>query len=358
MKLSFILSNDHASGVDEIRSWLDFNNFRYKTREFWNQVKMSFDIDSGIKRSIIVLNHNVFVNLFDSNQAYEKFQQLLYQENYIWVVGMDLALSLLTDQNKAKIENLDRILPKDRVTLFLDAHPLERCYLSKLSNFRTQIIPYNFFFKHAPRLQSKKIAKNSTAIDYLLTMIDKPGRPHRQLLWNELKSRTDLVSRGMISVRKPHDPGWMGQTNRFNDWKDGHASMDLYLECYWEIVPETCHDHLQFFTEKTFKPIMAQTPFIIVAAPGYLDYLKSLGFKTFTGIIDESYDQCQDLETRVKLAVVEIENICRQGSNHTYEHSKEILQYNFQRLCTIVGGWQHEFDRLIWSVVDECNQNV
>jgi hypothetical protein len=47
-------------------------------------------------------------------------------------------------------------------------------------------------------------------------------------------------------------------------------------------------------TEKTFKPIALEMPFILVAPAGSLEYLRSYGFKTFNGIIDESYDEETD----------------------------------------------------------------
>lgn len=43
-------------------------------------------------------------------------------------------------------------------------------------------------------------------------------------------------------------------------------------------------------TEKTFKCILFNTPFILVAPPKSLEYLKSFGYKTFNHFWDESYD--------------------------------------------------------------------
>jgi hypothetical protein len=43
-------------------------------------------------------------------------------------------------------------------------------------------------------------------------------------------------------------------------------------------------------TEKTFKAIALEMPFVLVAPAGSLEYLREYGFKTFAGIFDESYD--------------------------------------------------------------------
>ena len=46
----------------------------------------------------------------------------------------------------------------------------------------------------------------------------------------------------------------------------------------------------QHLTEKTFKAIALEMPFILVAPANSLAYLKQYGFQTFAPYIDESYD--------------------------------------------------------------------
>jgi hypothetical protein len=43
-------------------------------------------------------------------------------------------------------------------------------------------------------------------------------------------------------------------------------------------------------TEKTFKAIALEMPFVLVATVGSLEYMKEYGFQTFADIFDESYD--------------------------------------------------------------------
>jgi hypothetical protein len=50
-------------------------------------------------------------------------------------------------------------------------------------------------------------------------------------------------------------------------------------------------------------------PFILVDAPGYLKYIKELGFKTFDGFIDESYDNEYDDAKRFELICKEIKRL-------------------------------------------------
>ena len=57
------------------------------------------------------------------------------------------------------------------------------------------------------------------------------------------------------------------------------------------VVTETVFQgRRQHLTEKTFKPICLQMPFVIAGTAGSLEYLRSYGFRTFGDVWDESYD--------------------------------------------------------------------
>ena len=58
-------------------------------------------------------------------------------------------------------------------------------------------------------------------------------------------------------------------------------------------------------TEKTFKAIALEMPFVLVAPAGSLAYLRSYGFETFSPYIDESYDLIEDPIDRLE-AVTQI----------------------------------------------------
>jgi hypothetical protein len=53
-------------------------------------------------------------------------------------------------------------------------------------------------------------------------------------------------------------------------------------------------------TEKTFKAIALEMPFVLVAPAGSLEYMRSYGFQTFSSVFDESYDQETDDIKRIE----------------------------------------------------------
>lgn len=105
-------------------------------------------------------------------------------------------------------------------------------------------------------------------------------------------------------------------------------------DALWHVVTETVfyYDKLHL-TEKIFKPIASKQPFMLVAAPGNLDYLRSYGFKTFDGIIDESYDCIQDPDERIAAIAHQLEwysNLSPVRKQQIIEKLAPIVEYNFQ----------------------------
>lgn len=77
-----------------------------------------------------------------------------------------------------------------------------------------------------------------------------------------------------------------------------------------EVVLETLFDDSRWhLTEKTLRPIACGTPFILAAAAGSLRYLRSYGFETFDGLINEEYDNIADPKQRLTAIVNEMERI-------------------------------------------------
>jgi hypothetical protein len=86
-------------------------------------------------------------------------------------------------------------------------------------------------------------------------------------------------------------------------------------------------------------------PFMLVAAPGNLAYLKSYGFKTFDGIIDESYDSIQDPDQRIEAVVKQLAWYCSLSAEEkrsVIEAIAPIVEYNFHHFY---GEFKHIITR-------------
>ena len=74
---------------------------------------------------------------------------------------------------------------------------------------------------------------------------------------------------------------------------------DVFSDSYLSIVTETFFTGPLYFSEKIFNSMLYNHFFIYLGPPHSLKYLRSLGFKTWAHIIDESYDDIENLAERL-----------------------------------------------------------
>jgi hypothetical protein len=115
-----------------------------------------------------------------------------------------------------------------------------------------------------------------------------------------------------------------------NAWTDSHFKphLDSYFEVLFETLIDGDHKSL---TEKTFKPIANFQPFIFVTFAGGLKLLKELGFKTFDGFIDESYDNIESTPERLMAIHNEIKKLCAMSNEELHDwywKMEDILIHN------------------------------
>jgi hypothetical protein len=126
-----------------------------------------------------------------------------------------------------------------------------------------------------------------------------------------------------------------------------------YQSCGIEVVLETLFDDNRLhLTEKTLRPIACKQPFILAATPNSLEYLKSYGFKTFSEIIDESYDSIQNPLDRLAAIVNLMKSIAAMS-----ETQKEIMYRKMHKIC------EHNHARFFskdfqQQVIFEFQQNI
>jgi UDP-2,3-diacylglucosamine pyrophosphatase LpxH len=91
-----------------------------------------------------------------------------------------------------------------------------------------------------------------------------------------------------------------------------------------------------FLTEKTFKPMALGMPFIVIGNPYILKHLRSLGYKTFNTLWDESYDEEFDCHKRMEKIIQLVEDISKKHTteqlNTLIEEHKHILEHNYNLL--------------------------
>ena len=89
--------------------------------------------------------------------------------------------------------------------------------------------------------------------------------------------------------------------------------------------------------------------FIVFSGQYYLRNLRSLGFKTFDGIIDETYDSIADNDQRFKLACEQIQYLINQPQDKILEKIKPITEHNYHIMMST--EWNTNFIKELQAVL-------
>jgi hypothetical protein len=114
--------------------------------------------------------------------------------------------------------------------------------------------------------------------------------------------------------------------------------LNYYNQFAIEIVCETYTQGNTFFpTEKTIRPVMAAKPVLVYGPQYFLARLRTMGFQTYHGLWDESYDLCQGVERwrMIQGVMQSISKKTPQEHQQLLAKAHEIALHNRQRLHNI-----------------------
>jgi hypothetical protein len=117
------------------------------------------------------------------------------------------------------------------------------------------------------------------------------------------------------------------------------SSTEYFEKCFCSVILETYFTRpFGEFTENTINALNNFHPFILVASPNTLDYLKYYGFKTFSDFWDESYDKEQNHEDRLIKIFQLIDYLDSKSVDYLknmYDSMKPILIHNYNNIRNI-----------------------
>jgi len=192
-------------------------------------------------------------------------------------------------------------------------------------------------------------------------------RKHRLHLFSELDVR-NIISGNLVSfpARCPYEHKGVIELCREYGISTPHTSLPLRIDQgtnfhnnshkidMWSladrsllhVITETVYEgRRQHLTEKTFKPIVLQQPFVMVGCRNSLEYLRSYGFRTFYDFWDESYDQADD-DQRIRLVadlLHDIHLLSDREKRDLQRHLAPVVEHNFRWF------YGREFQDLLWK---------
>ena len=136
-------------------------------------------------------------------------------------------------------------------------------------------------------------------------------------------------------------------TNTHNSSASADYNNNDYACTAIEVVLETLFDDTRLhLTEKTLRPIACGQPFILMATHGSLQYLKDYGFRTFDGIINETYDTITDPRKRLDAVIQEMLRISLMNRSEKYILYKQLYEIaKFNQRLFFSKDWQQSISQ-------------
>ena len=196
---------------------------------------------------------------------------------------------------------------------------------------------YFMIMKHITRRYDLK--HNEKKYDFLY--LNKVPRQHRKDLYKHLKSK-NLIDNSLTSFTKhptnPHDLDkdyelpFLKRTEFYPAYgMDQEVYAKPYEATMASIVSETNVNNTDvFITEKLWKAVLMEHVFVVHGNQHYLKTIQGMGFKTFSNIIDESYDNEPDQQKRIEKLTKTIEDLKRKDWKEIYQQTDSIRKHNKQ----------------------------
>jgi len=145
---------------------------------------------------------------------------------------------------------------------------------------------------------------------YTFLYLNNRVREHRVALVNEMASNQLLdgalwshISSGK-KLPSDYDLGREITHDTLVDWKQWEAGLMVdkqHFDTYFSLQAESAVKlKYSFLTEKTWKPILGEHPFITLAGLNHYQDLKKLGFETFDHVFGSEWQSIEPWEARMK----------------------------------------------------------
>jgi len=324
------------------------------TREFNRLMKYAHTNDDEFGILGQVYNRQVPMPYFDPSKIV--FTKLRNFDHNTWAVRENI-------DRKVVWEDLEFIIPGEQFVWNTvgNSPALEKDLLVTSSiTLNDHLWPCEYVFNswHLVRtseVNSKVFVENKIVRPYFADILLGNSKPHRFLFYDLLKEnnqldnniinlfgiyKTPFIDQGKDFIDLYFTKGleFNEQGNYYNTASksdmQGNApsqyiSKHINENSWISVVAETLDDNRIFFpTEKTGKALISNKPFIMLSSKNFLKHLRSIGFKTFHPVIDESYDEIDNLQERIKAAFNSFMELQKQDPITVRQKLKEQLDHN------------------------------
>lgn len=139
-----------------------------------------------------------------------------------------------------------------------------------------------------------------------------------------------------------------------NEWGEIYLQAEPYIDTYFSLVTETIlEDPWSFRTEKITKPLAMGHPWICATNAGFYRDIRNMGFRTFNGIIDESFDQIDHPQDRMDRIIDVVADLYCQDLSSFLSACEDICKYNQQHLREVIDQENRTFAQRFFHFLDQ-----
>jgi hypothetical protein len=358
----------------------------YRTHEFWD-----FATHDIVPNSVYVVGRNQIINNTDKVRE-------LAQRDDVTVVFDNAAEGSWTLTSQLQSSGLHDLALNHQLLLIGGGEMSSEYAYMLYDHFIACIVDYEENLQAMSH--SDEIFSNNRK-PYSFLFLNGRSRPHRkylwhrfqqtgllnQALWTMLDSRPsgyrqfNLIDNGVNLMATTTELRWLPREYEFDFFKDstvvpgsaertfvkpelfknlwGDIYLDIapYRDTYFSLVTETVFEYPHSFrTEKIAKPLAIAHPWIAVANAGFYRDMRNLGFRTFDGIIDESFDTIDNPQDRLERIITVVQDLVSSDLPSFLTACKPVCKYNQQHLIELAPRIRAEFPDKFFNFIKTHNE--
>lgn len=353
---NFIRSSNGSTRVLLLNIWLEdelaglIEVFEYMREHVEHTIMLVPEHPMGFEKTFFNAFDKPNVTIYSSMSSQDSILQ--YAKYVYWPAWGYMVKEFITDTCPDWLNNYDPYAERPKTfDVLLGRYRLDRSWMYRYLHSDPQVDNKHIIAYQAHDMLGCSYNAHSTAddINYAeeicnVSSTSKNFTVHDQELAQMIRNTAQKINHSVDHVK-------------VNDRKSTPLSCipdrGIYSKTAYSVVSEgysseMIHQKVYFFTEKVFKPIILRRMFLVHAnAPENLNNLRHLGFLTFDGIVDETYDKpaselgavsasnLRESRRRVKLMVKEMKKLECIPQKEIFREIEPIVEHNYQHLMSI-----------------------
>jgi hypothetical protein len=315
------------------------------------------------------IQENKTLSIYNASDLEPNFKNLIFDIEICKSLNNVLILSTmecdLPGGNKSyDFKNLNNICEKYNINVNIIFGNSNQEYYNNIKNYSRIVLHFwptfllNYTYNKFDKYNGIKIEdfKKNLNFDKLFVCYNHKPHLHRCKLMDKLYEN-NLFDCGIISWNKLNEINF-----NFTHWKENILNIDDYNQDFFHrtshiiknssfifLVSETVSDNA-FITEKTFKPILIEQPFICLSGKLHHTILKDLGFELYDEIFDYSFDYFEDVNDRIDSIIDNLQKIKNENYFKLYKKIENKIKHNKETAISIVRD-----GKLIPKIIKENN---